>query len=104
MKIQFNTDKNIDGNERNEAYFSNLISESLDKYSDQITRVEVHLSDLNSDKKGQKDKRCVLEVRFEGRQPLVVTNEADTIEQAVSGSLDKLINAQETIIGKLKSY
>lgn len=45
MKIQFNTDKTISGNERNEAFFTTLISEELDRFQSQITRIEVHLSD-----------------------------------------------------------
>ncbi len=46
----------------------------------------------------------MLEARMEGRQPIAVTNNADTNEQAVKGALDKLIASLETIIGRARNY
>lgn len=91
MKIQFNTDKNIAGNDRTAEYLSTMITESLQRFSENITRVEVHLSDENSKKEVGDDKRCLLEARVEGMQPIAVTNHSDTIQKSVSGALDKLI-------------
>ena len=102
MKIQFNTDKTISGNERNEAFFTTLISEELDRFQSQITRIEVHLSDENGRKERGDDKQCLLEARLEGRKPIAVINQSDTIEKAVSGAVDKLKNALSTIIEKAR--
>ena len=45
-----------------------VVRGALDRFSEQITRVEVHLSDENSDKKfGTDDKRCLLEARLADR-------------------------------------
>ena len=104
MTIQFNTDNNITGSEDLQAPLNVAIEKSLSRFSNQITRVEVHLNDENSHKKGQNDKRCMLEARMEGRQPIAVTNNADTNEQAVKGALDKLIASLETIIGRARNY
>ena len=104
MTIQFNTDNNITGSEELQAPLNAAIEKSLSRFSNQITRVEVHLNDENSLKKGQNDKRCMLEARMEGRQPIAVTNNADTNEQAVKGALDKLIASLETIIGRARNY
>ena len=68
---------------------------ALNPFSDRVTRVEVHLSDVNSDKGGQDDKRCMMEVRLEGRQPTAVTHEATTLEQAVAGAVGKLKRSVE---------
>ena len=38
-----------------------LISEELSRFSQQITRVGVHLSDEDGNKDGLSDKRCMLE-------------------------------------------
>jgi len=46
MTIQVNTDKNLAGSEKLRAYLTGLISEELSRFSNQITRVEIHLSDL----------------------------------------------------------
>ena len=105
MTIQFNTDKNIAGNDRTATYLSSMISDSLDRFSEHITRIEVHLSDENgSGKEGGDDKRCMLEARMEGKKPLAVTNNADTIEKAVSGAIDKLLITLEKNLERQRSY
>jgi ribosome-associated translation inhibitor RaiA len=68
--------------------------------SDNITRVEVHLKDEDGDKKGKNDKRCMIEAHLEGRQPIVVTDHANTLNQALDGAIDKLISMIESIFGR----
>ena len=51
MKIQFNTDKNVEGHERAEAYFSAELETALARFEDKITRIEVHVGDENRDRK-----------------------------------------------------
>jgi ribosome-associated translation inhibitor RaiA len=104
MQIQFNTDKNINGSEDLIASSTSLISEELSRYSHQITRVEVHLSDEDGNKDGVNDKRCLMEARLAGMNPIAVTDSANSHEQAVSGALDKLKTSLETITGRLRNY
>lgn len=104
MKIQFNTDKTIKGEERKAEYFSDIISDELKHFSDHVTRVEVHLSDENGSKDGAKDIRCLLEARIEGKQPIAVSCQADNIEQAVSGATDKLKASLKTIVERASSH
>lgn len=104
MKIQLNTDKNIQGDERLENYLSSLIRDELSRFSDHITRIEVHLADENSQKKGINDKRCMLEARLENRQPIAVTSHANTVEKAMNDALAKLKASLETIYGRLKNH
>ncbi len=101
MQIQINTDSNIEGREALTAHVSGAVENALSRFSDHITRVEVHLSDENSGKKdGSEDMRCMMEARLEGRQPIVVTDQAATLDQAVDGAAHKLTRLIETIIGK----
>jgi hypothetical protein len=104
MTIQFNTDKNIAGSEEKSAPLVEFLTTDLSRFSDQITRLEVHLSDQNGHKDGLNDVRCLLEARMEGRQPIAVTNDADTSSLAVKGASDKLKSALETIVGRARSY
>jgi ribosome-associated translation inhibitor RaiA len=104
LKIQLNTDKNIPGDQRLESYLSSLIQDELSRFSDHITRIEVHLADENSHKNGENDIRCILEARLENKQPIAVTSHADTVEKAVNDALDKLKASIETIYGRLKNY
>jgi hypothetical protein len=68
-----------------------------------LTRIEFHLSDVNSRKFGTHDKRCLAEVRPAGRRPLTVTASAATVNSAVRGSLSKLRNALDSFFGRMKS-
>ena len=103
MLIQFNTDNHIPGSEGLREPLEATIAQSLDRFSDRITRVEVHLNDENSQKGGGNDKRCLLEARLEGLQPVAVTNFADTHQEAVKGAVTKLKAALNTVIGKERS-
>jgi ribosome-associated translation inhibitor RaiA len=70
--------------------------------SDHITRVEVHLTDERGPKNGKNDKRCMMEARLEGRQPIAVTDEAAALDLAVNGAADKLARLIENTLGKLR--
>lgn len=104
MKIQFNTDKTIKGDESVQNHFTSYIQEALDRFQSDISRIEVHLSDENGEKEGFGDIRCLLEARVNGRQPIAVSHQADTLELAVSGALEKLSASLETIFGRLKNH
>ena len=104
MTIQFNTDNNVRVGEELRIPLVSLISEKLSRFDHQITRVEVHLSDENGDKEGFNDKRCLIEARLAGMQPIAVTNHANTHEQAVEGAVDKLKTSLDTILGRMRNY
>lgn len=104
MQIQFNSDNNTKASQGFTAKLEAIISDALNRFSDQITRIEVHLSDENSHKNGPDDKRCLIEARLEGLQPVAATNIASTLEEAVSGAADKLKHSLDSIKGKLRNY
>ena len=104
MHIQINTDDNIDQAQALPEQTEATIRSVLDRFAGQVTRVEVHLSDENSDKKfGTADMRCLLEARLEGLQPLAVTESAATVEQAVDGAARKMRRSLESALGKRKN-
>ena len=104
MIIQINTDKTISGEQRTEDFFSSQIEESLQRFESHITRVEVHLKDENGKKDGFNDISCLMEARIEGRQPIAVTNQANTIDIALTGAIDKMKSAVETILEKIQQH
>ncbi len=104
MIIQFNTDNNVSGNDKHSAPLVALINDELNRFSDQITRVEVHLSDVNGDKVGQDDKQCMLEARLGGLKPIAVTHNANSHEEAVGGALEKMKTSLDRVLGKLRKH
>ncbi len=100
MQIQVHTDHNIEGHQALTDHVSGVVERALNRVSEHITRVEVHLSDVNGDKSGPSDKRCMMEARLEGRQPVAVTHQAATLDQAVDDAADKLTRLIESTLGR----
>lgn len=102
MQIQVNTDKNIEGDESLITAVTDTVKRHLDRFSDQITRVEVHLTDQNSaSKSGATDIRCLLETRLAGRDPNSVSDNAESVDRAVNNAAQKMVRSLETTLGKL---
>jgi len=104
MIIQLNTDKNLTVHEAFGAQLHDLLSKELNRFSEHISRLEVHLSDENGGKDGQNDKRCLIEARLEGRQPIAVIANAHTHEHSVAEAIEKLKNSLDTILGRLRNH
>jgi ribosome-associated translation inhibitor RaiA len=91
MQVQLHTDNHIEGTAKLTSYVESLVQDTLDRFTRRITRVEVHLMDQNSSaKSGSKDKRCAMEARVSGRDPVNVIADAPTIDQALTGAIGKL--------------
>ncbi|PTQ84054.1 HPF/RaiA family ribosome-associated protein [Nitrosomonas ureae] len=104
MQIQVNTDHNVEGHEEFSAQVKAKIEDVLNRFNKHVTRVEVHISDENSDKGGMNDKRCLMEARLEGRQPVAVTHQAANLNLAIQGAVDKLKNVIESTLGRLDNH
>lgn len=104
MKIQINTDKNATASEELRTSLTTLITDELSRYNDKITRLEIHLSDEDGSKDGHNDKRCMLEARLEGMQPIAVRDHSNTYEEAVMGTVTKLKTSLKSKLGRLKNY
>ncbi|SDS71480.1 ribosomal subunit interface protein [Pseudomonas asplenii] len=103
MQIQVNSDNHIQSSNRLEEWVRTTIESTLERYEEDLTRVEVHLRDENGEKPGPHDIRCQIEARPKGHQPISVTHKADTLEQAIDGASTKLEHALEHLFGKLQA-
>ncbi len=99
--MQTSQQHNIDGHEALAAQVSGVVESALSQFTEHITRVEIHLSDESSHKSTPNDKRCVMEARLEGRQPVAVTDHAATVDEAVNGAAHKLARLIESTLGRL---
>jgi len=105
MLFEISTDSNIEGDDAFADQIEAVVRGSLDRQSNQITRVSVHLTDENSDKKfGLDDMRCQIEVRLSGHQPISVSHKAATLEEAVDGAAGKMQNSLESTLGRLRTH
>ncbi|HYO24602.1 MAG TPA: HPF/RaiA family ribosome-associated protein [Lacipirellulaceae bacterium] len=102
MQVLVNTDNYIRGSEGLIRHVETVVESSLARFGDRITRVEVRLGDQNSDQKeGNNDKRCLLEARLAGLQPIVVTDEATTLDESLDGAMAKLEKILDRTLDRL---
>lgn len=100
MHIEVTTDKNVDGSEELIDRIVADVDAALARFREQLTRVEVHIADENAGKGGRTDKRCTLEARPAGQQPVAVTDRGATVDEACRGALRKLGNVLDRRSGR----
>lgn len=103
MRIQFNTDSNIEGRDELARWVEDSVATILGRFGERVTRVEAHLSDINAHKIGQDDIRCLLEARPAGLKPVAVSHRADGVELAVNGAAEKLKRALDSTFSRLEN-
>lgn len=103
MQVQVNHDNHVRLAEDTAERLSRTVEDYLSKFADRITRVEMHLGDLNGGK-GGKDKRCMIEARMSNLQPIAVTHHAESVQLAIDGALAKLDHAIGHAVGKRESH
>jgi ribosome-associated translation inhibitor RaiA len=102
MQVLVNSDHHIVAGEDLTERVQGVVEGRLERFTGRITRVEVHLNDLNSGKLGERDKRCLMEARVGGLKPIAVSHEAPTVTEAIHVAADKLERALESALGKLE--
>lgn len=71
------------------------------RFENRLTRVEVHLEDVNAERGGGRDKRCLIELRPAGGAPIAVTDFAGDVGPSLAGATAKAVAAMNSHFGKL---
>jgi hypothetical protein len=101
MKIQVNSDNTIAVDANLISFVEQEVDRVLGRFADRLTRVEVHLSDINSIRSsGQPDKRCLIEARPKGARPLAADATEPKLAMAVGAAAGKLRRALTTFFAK----
>lgn len=104
MQIQVNTSNGIENKETLERWADTEIRQHFARFSADVTRVEIHLSDENHGKAGADDQCCVMEARLAHHQPLAVTHHGNTMDEAFRGATGKLKRVLDSTLGRLNSH
>lgn len=102
MQIQLNSGNHITGSSALQHSVETILVQELKHLSDELTRIEVHLNDENAAKGGDKDKRCMLEARVTGLQPVTVEHKAESMDLAIRGAAAQLTRALKNTLDKKK--
>jgi ribosome-associated translation inhibitor RaiA len=100
VQIQINTGRHIEADARLRESVEAEVTGTLGRFGERLTRVEVHLTDVNADK-GGRDTRCVMEARPAGLQPVKVDELAHSVDAAVRAAAGKLERALDSRLGRL---
>lgn len=100
MQFQFNTDSSVMGTANVAERIEAMVREKLDRFEHRLTRVEVHVTDVNGSKHGEDDKHCTIEARPRGGKPVGVTGKADKVDDAARKAANTLSQRLERIFGK----
>jgi ribosome-associated translation inhibitor RaiA len=89
--ITIHTDKHIQGREDVSQTVESMVAEAIGDYSKWLTRVEVHLSDVNGGKGGSDDKRCLIDAHPKGSAHIAAHHNAGTVRDAIEGAVEKIM-------------
>lgn len=101
LHVEIRTDNHIRGNDQLFEGIRDGLEVALKRFAEQLTRVEVHLADVNGPKGAADDKRCLMEARPRGHQPVVASHQAASLDDAIDGAATKLARALDATLGRL---
>jgi ribosome-associated translation inhibitor RaiA len=102
MNMQVQVDSNhIEGSAELQEWVGSAVVDELERYSELLTRIEIHVGDVNAQKSGAQDKRCQIEARPKGHTSLSVTHHAESLDLAVAGAARKMSHALDHLVGRL---
>lgn len=104
MQVQVNTGNGVEGKDTLERWATEYLGDTLARFDPEITRVEVQLTDESRGRKGAHDMRCMLEARLNGHAPVAVNHNAESMDEAFRGAVQKLIHALDHALGKLERH
>ena len=100
MKILLTSDNEIKVNEVLTAFAQGEVDRALGRFEDRLTRVEIHLKDMNGPKGGPlADKRCVIEAHPAGWHPLTASDDAESVTESITGAVNKMKREMESAFG-----
>ncbi len=100
MTIQVNSDHTIGIDARLTSFVEDEVQRRLGRFVTTLTRVEIHLSDVDKKKSGKADKRCLVEVRPAGGRPVTTSATATKLAAAVGSALGKMQRSLTTVFGR----
>ena len=104
MQVQFNSDSSVMGTENVAERIESQVRQKLARFEERLTRVEVHVSDVNGAKHGADDKHCKIEARPRGGKPIGVTGKAADVDSAARKAASTLAQRLTRHFGKSEKH
>jgi len=88
--------RDIEKTDAIDAHIAAAVQGAVGRFGDRVTRVEVHVGDVNKGKGGPDDKRCMMEARPAGEQPVAVEAVGVDLYSVITDASGKLAR----VVGK----
>ena len=103
MHVQINPAEGVEVSEALAQHIHHSLEAVEKRFGDRLTRVEIHLKDVNGPKGGP-DKHCMVEARPRGLEPAVAESTADDAYDSVRLAAERLEKVLGKRIGKLADH
>jgi hypothetical protein len=100
MLVQFNSDRRIEGDAATAGAVEEQIRDRLSRFAPRLTRVEVHVNDVDGDRNGPRGVRARIEARPASGRPVTVDDHGTDADSAISGATRKLVGLLDSAFGK----
>ena len=101
MEININTDNTIDRHQGLDERVRTNVESAISRFGEHVRRVDVHLSNENSQKHEDGSNYCMMEARVSGYAPVVVHAHAENLQLSISNAAGKLQRALDSALGRL---
>jgi len=101
MEINVNTDNTIDRHQGLDERVREAVEGAIGRFGEHVRRVDVHLSNENSQKHEDGSNYCMMEARVSGYEPVVVHAHANNLHLSISNAATKLKRALDSALGRL---
>jgi len=100
MQVQFNSDSSVMGTAEVAGRIERQVRDRLARFSERLTRIEIHVRDENGPKHGSNDKACTIEARPRGARAIGVTEHAPKVDDAARKAATTLARRLDRHFGK----
>jgi uncharacterized small protein (DUF1192 family) len=104
METRVETSKGIGNKEALGRWAHAELTDRLNRFRDDITRVEVYLNENTGNKSGADALQCSMQARLAHHQLITVHHHGATQDEAFRGALAKLSGALDASMGRLKKH
>jgi ribosome-associated translation inhibitor RaiA len=101
MQIHINTDNTIEGHAPLTTHAEAVVNETLSRFSERVSHVEVHLSTVNDHKKTGGEFHCLMDAQIVGHQSIVASETANSVHQAIRGAAERLRKTINSTFGRI---
>jgi hypothetical protein len=100
MQIQVRANHSVQTPASLEDWARRELGQALARFGDDLSSLEVHLEDTNAGRSSADHKRCTLEARLNGLEPVAVHHAAERLDDALRGACDKLLRSLDRTLAR----